>query len=383
MEWQGVKMLVVLFCAIALAVLVRATPEWSFDVVCYDGVARIWLGETPAQAHANVYRELASTAPSADAHAITSLSEYRETVATSVEAFMVQLPIAAVKPLYVLLVAAVVKFGGNGIAAAFQISAVAYGCFAALVLLSLIRVTSFWPAMSIGLALLLSPPFLEVGRLPTPDALSACIVFAGFHALVVAGWQRVGATLLLLSIAARPNNLILWLAVASWCWWRDRSARRSSLLGGGLGTVVYLSLNRLTGGYSWGVLFTHAYIRRLTDVASVRSDVTWSRYADTLLPGLAGANVLYPSGILFFVVVSALGFLTVRNGRNSVAERSAAGLVLFLWSALLVHFVAFPMLADRFFMSYYTCITVLTVSMVASVRKAGDLPGVAGAIASV
>jgi hypothetical protein len=133
-------------------------------------------------------------------------------------------------------------------------------------------------------------------------------------------------------------------------------------------------LNRLTGGYSWGVLFTHAFIRRLTDINSVRSDVTWSRYRDTLLPGLAGANALYPSAISLFVVVSALGLLAVRNGRNSAAERSAASLLLFLWSALFVHFVAFPMLADRFFISYYTCITVLTVSMVAPGRKAGQLP---------
>lgn len=363
---QIAKALAVLSCAIALAMFVRATPEWNFDVVCYDGAARIWLGETPSQAHVNVYRELASTAPSAEAHAITSLSEYRETVAASVEAFMVQLPIAAVKPLYVLLVAAVVKFGGNGIAAPFQISAVAYGGFAALVLFSLMRVTSFWPAMIIGLALLLSPPSLEIGRLPTPDALSTCIVFAGLYALVFAGWPRVGAALLLLSIAARLNNLILCLAVASWWWWKDRSTLRPAFFAGALSTVVYLILNRLTGAYSWGVVFTHAYIRRLTDVASVRSDVTWSRYVDTLLPGLAGANVLYPSVISLFAVVSALGFLAVRNGRNRAADSSAASLLVFLWSAVIVHFVVFPMLADRFFMSDYACITVLIVSLVNS-----------------
>jgi hypothetical protein len=352
---------------------VRATPEWNFDVVCYDGAARIWLGETPSQAHADVYRELASTAPAAEAHAITSLSEYRETVANSVEAFMVQLPIAAVKPLYVLLVAAMVKFGGNGIAAPFQISAVAYLCFAVLVLVSLMRVTSFWPAISIGLALLLSPPSLEVGRLPTADALSTCIAFAGLYALIFSGWPRLGATLLLLSIAARPNNLILCLAVAAWWWWKDRSTLRSAFCGGVLSTVVYLILNRLTGAYSWGVVFTHAYIRRLTDVASVHSDMTWSRYVDTLLPGLAGANVLYPSVMSLFVVVSALGFLAVRHGRDSAAQRSDASLLVFLWGALFVHFVAYPMLADRFFMSYYACITVLTVSMVASHRKARQL----------
>jgi hypothetical protein len=279
---------------------------------------------------------------------------------------MVQLPLAAAKPLYVLLVAAVVKFGGNGIAAPFQISAVAYGCFALLVLLSLERVTSFGPAMSIGLALLLSPPSLEVGRLPTPDALSTCIVFAGLFALVFVGWQRVGAALLLLSIAARPDNLIVCLAVAAWWWWKDRSKLRSAFFTGALSTVVYLSLSRLTGAYSWGVIFNHTYTRRLTDVAGLRSDVTWSTYLDALVTGLSGAQVLYPSVISLFAVVSALGILAMRNGRNAAAECSAASLLVFLWGALLVHFVAYPVLADRYFMSYYACITVLTVSMVNS-----------------
>lgn len=368
-----IRAFVVLLCSITLATFVRLTPEWNFDVVCYDGVARIWLGETSTQAHANVYRELASTAPLAEARAITSLSEYREIVANSVEAFMVQLPMYSVKPLYGLLVAAIIKLGGNGIAATFQISAVAYGGFAALVLLSLMRVTSFWPATGVGVTLLLSPPFLEVGRLSTPDALSAFMVFAGLYALVFADRPRLGAVLLLLSIAVRPDNLILCLAVASWWWWKDHSSFRAASIGGAASMAVWLILNRLIGAYPWGVLFTHTYIRRLTDVTGVRSDVTWNGYLDGLRQGFSGANVLYPSFVLLFVIVTILGFMAMRGRRNSAAERSTLSLQMFLWSALAIHFAAFPMLADRFFVGYYACITVLTVSLLTSSRRAGAM----------
>jgi hypothetical protein len=58
-----VVLLATLLCGVALAAFVLATPEWSFDAVWYAGAARVWPGESPAQAHASVYRDLQATAP--------------------------------------------------------------------------------------------------------------------------------------------------------------------------------------------------------------------------------------------------------------------------------------------------------------------------------
>lgn len=249
------KVAAALSCGAALAGIVFATPAWGFDVVCYAGAARSWLGEAPAQAHANVYRELASTAPADAVHAIRSLSEYRQTVAASAEAFLVQLPMYSVKALYVAIIAAIVQLGGNSIIAPFQISAVAYGGFACLVLLAIARVASIPAMLAVGLPLLLSPPFLEVGRLPTADALSASIIFGGAYALVFTDRPLIGAGLVFLAIVTRPNNVILGLALAMWWWWNDPSRRHGAVLAAALGTVLSLAVTWMTGGYSWGVHF--------------------------------------------------------------------------------------------------------------------------------
>lgn len=352
-------------CGLCLVWLVSATPEWNFDVVCYAGVARTWLGESPQQAHANVYHDLAAAVSEEAARAITSLSEYREGVAANVDQFMVQLPMYAVKPLYVFPVALAVKAGANSIAAPFWISALSYGCFAVLLLSALSRVARLPLAVAIGVVLLLSPSFLEVGRNPTPDALSTCITFGGLYALIFCRRPLTGAGLLLLSIAARPDNLILCLAVAAWWAWKDRSQVRRAVLGGVLSIVVYAVLNRITNAYSWGVLFTHTYIRRLTDAASVRSDVALSDYFAAFWPALRGANVLYPSVLMLFVLVSLLGILA---SRRSVETREAIGLQIALWAALIVHFIAYPMLADRFFTAHYATVTVLTTSLIARIE---------------
>lgn len=357
-------------CGIALGWLVFVTPEWNFDVVVYAGAARAWLGEPPDRIHHEVYRELREEAPAEDLEAITSLSEYREHVARDTGQFMVQLPIGHVKPLFVLLVEAGVKMGGKSILVPFRISAVAYGVFGALLLLALTRVALVPIAFVIGLALLLSPPFLEVGRMPTPDALSACLMLAALYALLFAARPRLGAALFLLAITARTNNAILCIAIAAWWGWRNPDARRIAALGGGLAVAISLAVTRLTGGYSWGVLFTHAFLRRLSDAASVRSDVTLSNYLGVFLPALGGANILYPSVASLFVAVAALGFAAYGCRQDRAVATNLVVLQGAVWGALLVHFIVFPLLADRFFMVHYACTAILTAALVAGATPA-------------
>jgi hypothetical protein len=352
-------------CGIALGWLVFETREFNFDVVVYAGAARAWLGEPADQIRRDVYRELGEEASDEEVKTITSLSEYREHVASDTEQFMVQLPIGQVKLLFVLLVEAGVKMGDKSVLVPFRISAAAYGVFGALLLLALARVAPVPIAFPVGLALLLSPPFLEVGRMPTPDALSACLMLTAVYALLFAERPWLAAAIMLLGITARTNNAILCIALASWWGWKNRDWRIAPL-GGGLAVAASLTVTRLAGGYSWGILFTHAFLRRLSDPASIRSDVNVSNYFGLLLPALGGANILYPSVASLFVAVAALGFAAYRHQPDSPAPMELAVLLAAVWSALLAHFLVFPLLADRFFMVHYACTAIATAGLVAA-----------------
>ena len=352
-------------CATLLAWSVLQTPHWNFDVVAYAGAARVWLGQAPEQAHAEVYRELALAAPPEAEEAIRSLSEYREGVAGSVDQFRVQIPMYTNKPLYVGLTAALVGLGADSILAPFWVSAASYGGFALLLLLCLRRVTSRWSSWMIGLPLLLSPAFRHVGQEPTPDALSACILLGGLYALAFGGRVLIGAMLLLLSIAARPDNVILCVAIAGWWWWKAPTQRPLAAIGAFASVVAYMVVNRVTGAYSWGVLFTHTFLRRLSDFESISSDVTPAAWSSTLLPGLAGENVLYPSVVLLFLVISVLGLIAAGRSPGPDA-RTALELQAAIWCAAVLHFLAFPLLADRFYIVHYAAITVLSLLVIDS-----------------
>lgn len=134
------------------------------------------------------------------------------------------------------------------------------------------------------------------------------------------------------------------------------------------GILLSLAVTWITGGYSWGVYFTNTYLRRVTDLATVRSEVTVSNYLATLWPGLRGANVLYPSFALFFLVITILGFVAARDTVSSGPQRREVGLQVALWGALAVQFVIYPMLADRLFVVHYALVSILTVSLIESAQ---------------
>jgi hypothetical protein len=350
-----------IICAGALGLYVRMTPQWNFDVIVYTGQARIWLGETPEEAHKHVYEDLYAIAPKDGADIITSLSDYREHVMNDVEVFMTQLPIGAVKPLYVLLIASAVKLGANGIGSALAISALAYGGLVLVLLLALVQIVPFSIAMGIGLTLAATPSFLEIGRMPTPDALSVFISFAGIYILLFERMKVIGLALLLLSITARPDTVILCAAVAAW--WAYRVHVREGFVFAVLAGVIYKLINWVVGGYSWGVLLTHLWFRRLEGKESVYSDVTVQNYLSVIPRALTGENVLYPSVVTLFGALSLLAWLMSLKFKKEL--RSERFLLISLWAGLVVHFIAYPMLADRFFIGYYAAISVLAVFMAA------------------
>ena len=130
-----------------------------------------------------------------------------------------------------------------------------------------------------------------------------------------------------------------------------------------------MAVGQLTGAYSWGVLFTHTYIRWITDLASARSEVTFSNYLGAFPPALEGANVLHPTIAPIFVAIVALGLVAYPRLNGARPGREWLGLQLAIWGAFLVHFVAYPMLWDRFFVVHYAFATVLTVSLLDSRAK--------------
>jgi len=88
--------------------------------------------------------------------------------------------------------------------------------------------------------------------------------------------------------------------------------------------------------------------------------------------------VLHPSSAPFFVALSLLA-LWARAGRDAVErsdpqdgdarQRARSRLHALVWAAVGVHFLAFPMLADRFFVAHYLTVALLAVAELSTLRE--------------
>jgi hypothetical protein len=353
--------LLVLGAGAVLAIAAARQPDWNLDCVAYAGAAQAWLGASPEALHDSVYAEVGQSATPQQARAILAGSAYRKTLARNANSFATQLPFYANKPGYVALVAMASRLGVPSVRATFLVSAIAYGLLSILVLSYLLQLVRPAVAWALSACLLLSPPVRELGVLATPDAVSTVLLFAGAGMLALErGPQWLAASVLVLSIAVRPDNVLFCLALFAWLL-ADPARRRLAVTGAIAALGASVACAWLTQPYSFSALIAHTFLDRLTtsqDIAAAA--ITPAQYAGILQRGVLGEGLVHPSLWPLFALLSVVSWSACPAGdrerwRNLALQAS-------IWLALLAHFAAFPLLADRFFVAHYLLIAVLAIA---------------------
>jgi hypothetical protein len=342
-----------------LAWLAGSRPAWNFDGIGYAGSACRLLGYSDGKAHEKVFEELRRIAPARSLETMVAGSGYRKAIADDANAFGAQLRFYSDKPLYVALIAGAIALGANGVRAAFSISAIAYGLLACIVLLTLARSRSPARSCAFGLAVLLSPPFVETAALATPDMLSALVAFSALVSLSVYHRPRLGIALLSASLLVRPDNILLCIAALGWL--STRRYGRTFLLPGALSmAAAFVAVVLVTRPYSWNVIATHTFVAPMPGPAGMSGVMTPALYFHTIGKALGGGFVLHPSVAPLFIALSIFGWMA---SAGAVRDRDEPwSLLIGVWAAALVHFLVFPMLADRFFVAHYAIIAVILVA---------------------
>jgi hypothetical protein len=362
------RVLLLLLVAV-LARLAVLEPGWNLDAVGYAGVGRAWLGESGPALHAAVYRDLHAWAAPSGAAEIASATGYRRALAENADNFTRQLPLYANKPLYTGLVAAALVLLGNSVHAAFSVSAWSYVAICVLLAFWSMRLLGAWLGLAFAACLIWLPPMREIGQLATPDATAALFAFLAIFLFAHARRPWAWACLFL-SILARPDQLFLAAALA---WWDQRSdgrpwARSAALIAALVAVALLVPL--LTGAYSWKTVFVHTFAHALLSPADFASpSLSISQYVVAFGRGLYGDFVMHPSLLPAAAAVS-IG-CRVASGARGAGDERVRGLHAALWLSVLGHFVAFPMLADRFFSVVYLGIALSTVAWAARRELAG------------
>lgn len=366
------KLLYPLF-GVAIALLTAHYPTWNFDTIGYAGVAQRWLGASDAEAHAKTYQDVKAAAPPRDYKALAASSNYRKRVARHAPIFAAQLPMYSNKPLYAALVTACVAGGVNSIAAPFYVSAAAYGVLAALLawlLVSLVGRRAGW-AMAVALALL--PPLLELGRLATPDAVCAAFSLSGGWLLFRGQRTKTAVTLLILATLTRPDHVFFSAGLAGWLAYAQPARRQYAIILAALSVLAMLVGTRVTGALSWSALFNHGFIRVMASAEEMAAaTVSLQQYCVALGRGLRADVVLHPSICTAFVCCTVGSWFIQRTLRSHPGANARHANLLFqamCWATVLLQFLVFPILADRFFAARYLLVVAASLTMLADLAR--------------
>src|SRR5271165_2102675 len=125
--------------------------------------------------------------------------------------------------------------------------------------------------------LLLTPPLLNMGRMVTADPFSTTILVIALFALTRRK-DVAAATLLLISIVIRPDNVILVLMMLVWMIWRQRLRLSAGSLLAALAILITALVNRFGGVWAWRVCMQHSFSQPEVEPLSHQVTITFDGY---------------------------------------------------------------------------------------------------------
>ena len=257
-------------------------------------------------------------------------------------------PLYAIKPLYVRAIEAT-SFTRLPIQARINL-------ISAVSLFGIALVVLAWTGKPGYSALLLATSAIVIlGRMGSPDGLSALVVLAGLWA-INRNRFLIGVLLLLVSIWIRTDNLLLVIAVLGYLLWQKRMTPVDVGVFSALSLGSVMFMNHFSGNYGWRVLFQYSFIGggSPADIVPRFGLAQYlgvvARNAETIIPQVA-----------IWVLLGIVAW------KWSSPDR---GLLIPVWAAVVAHFALYPSPEARYL------VWAFIVTGVVFVRAGGLRPAV-------
>lgn len=353
---------------------VASQPAWNLDGIFYAAAARNTSSTSAQQLHATTYAEVRRIVPPKPRKALEYSSRYRKSLRRDPKAFVGQLPFYTTKPLYVWPVRVLYWLGWPALAAAHQVSVGAFFMLGLAIAAVVQRLTRSVVAAGIaGVVFAALPETRFVAALASPDMLCALFIFLGASLLPTRMLLANG--LLCAAIATRPDA-VFYVGALQLGWFLlapTRARVLPTLLSGVAALGFALTLHALTEAYSWSMVMRQTFFGTTTNVDALRATFGYAEYVTALGKGLGGHMVLHKAGFVPYLVVAIVALVywgLRRRGEDETSRESQAAVLLAaVWVGAGLHFLAFPLLADRLFAPAYVC--TLPVALMVIVHVVG------------
>lgn len=359
---KWVKVGCVIFYIISLVVIMIFSyrkPAYNWDMLGYMALVLKKEQSDVNLIHNRTYAEAKQNIPAKEYEYLLG-GPKRKLRAENATAFYNTLPFYAVKPLYIEMVTMFHKAGFSLPVATILPSLFSYFITGLFLLFWLSRFLRFHWALLFSFTIMYSGLLVSLSRTSTPDFLSALLLLVSFYFILEKPSFRWLVFTLVLAIATRIDNILACVMIMSFLFFGKKWAKSisvsqyvSSLL---LFIVAYFLITYLSiSSFGWSVFYYPSFALHLDLSGAGHSSFPVKEYFSLMYTQLITGIVHYNFMILlllFFLILYLRPPLV--NGLPFAQSFS-----VLLMGIVLVRFVLYPDLADRFHVSYFLVFVII------------------------
>ena len=358
---RSVFFLLLIFLVASQAIICYLRPYYNWDMLAYMACVVSVEEKNEDVIHALVYQAAESELPPENFRSLTELNQYRRMNFSNAGYFYSQLKLYWVKPLYVILIFLLYKTGIPLTVSALLPSLIGILGLGALLFSWIKRYVKPLMAFVVSSLLMLSPPIWDAARYATPDAFAALFVFAGFYFLLEKKNVWYGMSFLLVAILVRVDLALLFFMMLAFLWLRKNfipsfsKVRFSVFTIAGITAVTLISV--LTGNLFDNLSANYSF----SESGDPVTESYWRRVAE-FFPQLRYSH------LSLFISITVIAFL-LRSRNEKPLTQSGFAFGIFLLSYILVRFLIFPSLEDRFFIAMMLTLPVIALKALGEPEK--------------
>jgi hypothetical protein len=350
-----------LFAACLLPAMIFAyrRPHYNMDMVSYMAIILEMDRHDTTNVHHDVYNILRQEVPNPELGYIINSEGYRESMMNNTAYFYDHLPIYKAKPLYNRLCYFFYKAGFSLTRSTCMPGIISFFLIGMLLLHWLNRIYPSLFSWLAALLLMYSDFMMTMPRISSPDCLSGFFLLAAFYFIVEKYSQPLMFIFFVLATLCRMDNAVtaslmiggLWLFGKKWG--RRLPFRNMLLMGAGI-LACYIFTCTVAIGGEWGLWYYSTFMKHFNVSYQVRESFSFRDYFELVYSKLI-TGIVYSHFSWFLLFVLMILYDGVRARKLSLEQFLALWVLL----VILVRFIVFPDISDRFLMSFYLLIAML------------------------
>ena len=356
-------------CTLAVGIFAFKRPHYNWDMLAYMAIVikMEHPDATVAQLHTDTYKAAKENIPAPEYKLLTdSTHAYRKKMAEDPFAFYGQLPFYVIKPLYTGSVYLFHKSGFTLPASTVLPSIIGYLLIGLLLFYWLRKYLPLLIAFVAGLLIMFSIYMVNIAGYSSPDYLSAFFLFSAIYYIMEKPSIRMMFFFFLLSLFTRIDNIItcfLMLFFLKFFDTRDSEvSRKHYLLMLFILVASYFTITGMTTpNLGWNILYYPRFIHYFNLSRAFEPTFSPGAYISLFYSqALTGIVSTHFTIFLFLALLQVSYPLPIQFKKFTFEQRFS----LLLIGIILVRFVLFPDLDDRFYIAFYLAILILLIKKI-------------------